>query len=1488
MTAARRSARVNVKVLLILIASVALLAVAAIVGSFVRNNVVASNALAAGEAALERRDWAEACKQLRRYLERRPDDLDILEAYAGALMEVRPLDEGSVGKAIGAYRRMFRLDANRTGFYKPLARLYAYTGNFADLAHLARTRLDRERGEPEATLWLVSALVGQRNLKQAQAALIELIEALEQRTSKPSQYIDACLYLSRLGPREDSLGWIDKAVGENSASALLRRAMFHRTEAESALAILSDAARAEHLRKHQEDLERATALGSDDPRLHLALSQEWMQIDETERAGTALAAVEQVDPAALKEYFINPGDWQVLKFLVTAELGLRTGQVARAIALGDEILGAATNPGRQLGILPWTIKLSAAAGDLEAARRQLSDYRDLLEKTRAMPASFEPLAVLEALVAQAAEQPFQVIDKLEPLVGGERSSATVLRLLARAYVETRQDRRAVQTLLQYLRLQPRDERASMQLLREYIRIGDWNTAIQFVDRADQQWAGRIEVELLKREAELRHTTSRPRQQVDDAELARLARLAERLAELREENPQRVEIRVLLAALARFQSDWRTAEDELQRAIQECKKTLPAELMLARLYLQTDRPDEAAATCRAACERNPTDATPWLALVEVLEFVGRLEEARDALVTGRDRMEKELQKRRTSIRLALFDLRHDQRRQGMTLLLKLVEDQDYHADVNTRDLMLSLLGDDPADHPLIEEPVAQGLIDGLKETQGRSGLLWRRHQAALAMRRPDWRAKQREIDELLQYCIDADPGWPEPVLSMGKLYGRLRKSEQTESLYRRTLKINPGAFDVAARLLSLLERQNRFSAAKAVLEEYPNVGPARRAMTYVLTGDWGKAIEQLELKIAGDPKDWRSRLLLARLVYGVNAAEAETAYQYLDEALEVAPDSLPVSVVRAAIKRAENKVEEARAILDEEVARSERARQARDDEKTRRRSFSAYYVRGVFRMGLDEQAPAETDFVRLTELESNGEGHLLLGDYFRETSRPNDGVAAWERGLALHEHPFMKRKLMRALLQRDGDGDRPRAVEMLADLEKVSRSGPQEEVGDPELLWIRAVLTLAEETPEARVKTEHLLTRVVRVEPSFAEAHLGLVQFAMERGDFAEARDRALVAQGQNPGNRRIQLVLAEAEFAFGNRRVALNLVEAAVKRDATDRTACVIFSEFALQMDERQPLEQARTRLEAAIQAHPKDAELVLTYARVLESVGQSDRAVEELEAFRQEHSQEIDGDYRLELAQFLLRNGDPAKSSALIDEVDRLNPGSVNVLRARVVWHAEQDRLDEIATLMEGYEPSDRTEAEIALIAARALASAKSAALIERALQLFELVTVTAPKLTEAHLGLALLSYKTGDTPRAVAIYRDVLKAAPQNTQALNDLAWVLAEARQEYAEALELADRGLLIAPNDIHLLDTRAEILSNLPGRLEDARDDLKKCANLSDGLSSHAKALFRLARVCARLAEHSEAKGYMNQALRIDPGRAQFSEEESRAIDEILRR
>jgi len=68
----------------------------------------------------------------------------------------------------------------------------------------------------------------------------------------------------------------------------------------------------------------------------------------------------------------------------------------------------------------------------------------------------------------------------------------------------------------------------------------------------------------------------------------------------------------------------------------------------------------------------------------------------------------------------------------------------------------------------------------------------------------------------------------------------------------------------------------------------------------------------------------------------------------------------------------------------------------------------------------------------------------------------------------------------------------------------------------------------------------------------------------------------------------------------------------------------------------------------------------------------------------------------------------------------------------------------------------------------------------------------------------------------RAEKIYQELLEQYPNEIQILNDLAWILQEHYHRYAAALELANRGLRLEPDELHLLDTRGTFLSNLPDK------------------------------------------------------------------------
>ena len=92
----------------------------------------------------------------------------------------------------------------------------------------------------------------------------------------------------------------------------------------------------------------------------------------------------------------------------------------------------------------------------------------------------------------------------------------------------------------------------------------------------------------------------------------------------------------------------------------------------------------------------------------------------------------------------------------------------------------------------------------------------------------------------------------------------------------------------------------------------------------------------------------------------------------------------------------------------------------------------------------------------------------------------------------------------------------------------------------------------------------------------------------------------------------------------------------------------------------------------------------------------------------------------------------------------------------------------------------------------------------------------------------------------------------------------------------------------PSDIHLLDTRATILANLPNRLADARSDFVLLAErLPAKTREKAQAFLRLGRLCVKLDDPAQAKQYLQNALEIDRETPVFTADERLEITKIIR-
>ncbi len=1472
-----RYAKVNVKLIVILVLVAGALAISLVGARQTRRSILSERALKAGEMAFGEEDWPAAVQNYRKHLSRNPDNLEILRKYAEACLSVRPLDAVGIRGAISAYRRVIQLDPGDRTAYEKLALLYGGVGNFPELVSIARARLEHDPNDREATLWLAGALIGLDRRTEAQQTLQTFIEDLETRPEKHAEFVQACVQMAQLvssetpslpvttdGGTESSgpqtpLEWLDKAVAyaPDSVEALAYRARLRRAMA-GAVGTSEDE-RSTLLELARKDLEATDSLSSEDPRIRLFLGAEWMAYGELERATAQMQAINALPQEKLKDDFLDINDWTVARFRFASELAARKGALAEAAALADEVLASLTEKGRRAQVFPLVIPHYVAAGKVAEARQSLDEYRDLLSDREQSAQSVRTLAGLQALVAGAENKPYAVIDALEPIVGNEPAGSRLWRLLAEAYDRTGQAGRAVKALEQYRRLSSQDPQMMRELARQYSKLGDWQKAFETATFAESLAPEDLVVKLLRIGASINLAMGQP----DRAGAGDIETLSAELTALSQVYPDEVGIRMLRAGIADHLGQPDEAENQLKLAVEQCREPLKAEMQLARYYLTAERTTEAVSVYETACKQHPEAADPWISLADVHAANANYDSARSCLKQGLNAVTEGAAKRSISIRLALLELVYGDPTAGISLLKELAA-QDSR-EIQARSLLLRIreVQEDPA--------AAQRLIGELRQAEGETGVWWRVHQASLWLSSDDWASHQAETAEMLLYCIEADPTWPAPILLLAGLYEKLGDLAGVEDTYRRGLLGNPSATGIATRLLALLEGQGRFSDAGKVLDQIrvsPQVASTWQVRMALGAGDYSRAIDELKLRASDDEQDARARIELGRLVYQ-QTKDADQALGYLKGAEAVDSSSPTLAAVKASILRAEGKTAQALQVLDDYV--------------TDHNDFSAYRMRAAYYAEEGELDQAEQDYKKLiTFTESGAVGYGLLGDFYARMVGLDQGIATIEEGLqAYPENLGLKRMLMRLLFARARAQDRERALKILSELEEQL---PQ----DTELVMVRAAEMLKGPATQSFAGIKAKLENVVKRQPTSVRAHLALIGIAMRQGEYQAACDYAVGALEANSNDPALLSARSRAELTLGYISMAVKLAHEALGEDPNNMEAVSVIADAALNGREGDLLEEARTLLDSALTRYPANNRLQVTRARVLAVLGLPEAAIPQLEAYCRTPEGQGSIPAFVTLADLHRLAGDAERALQCIEQAEQLGPNNQAVVHARFLWLGSQDRFEELVGISSKYLSAVEQDPTRLIAAGSMLLSLDSMDLKKEGMRLFEQAATLAPASLGARLGLASSSYQTGDIQRAEKVYREVLEQHPDNIRVLNDLAWILQQHRQQYAEALELADRGLRLAPDDPHLLDTRGTILSNMPDRLADARSDFEVLVRLSSAdRPQQAKALLQLGRVYAKLGDLPQARQCLKDALDIDRELDVFTPGERSEVSEIIK-
>ncbi|MBN1805950.1 MAG: tetratricopeptide repeat protein [Sedimentisphaerales bacterium] len=1473
----KRCAKINVKVLIILIIITVALGASLFAARHIRRSILSKIALEAGLEAYENENWQEAYENFMEYLGRNPNDIEILKKYATAGLSLQPLPLTTIGRVIASYRLIIRLNPQEESAYEKLAMLYPATGNYEELAYIANKRLEENPKDKKAPLWLAEALIQQNKIEEAENILKNFIDEFDKTSpNKQIEYIRACIQLSKVTvtlnvnapeqtknqARTKALEYLNNAVkyDPNSAEALAYRVAFYRET--SHIPGTSTENRQEFVRLARKDLEAADTVGTKDPRVLLLLAGEWIGQGNLEQAAAKLNAAESLPKEKIKEVFLDLNNWNIAKYLMASEIAIRRGAKTECASLADEALATLKENRNRIKILPSAILLYVTAEKVSDAKKCIDELVELINTQKGQIDSTQSLAYLKALVAKAEGDWYVVIDTLQPTVMSDAMRPELWQLLAEAFSRTDQPRRAVSALIQYLRFRPQDRSMRQQLAKEYLKLQDWSNVLKTARLAESLNPTEIILKLLRIEANINIIAAQ-----QEKTLAKRQALADEINELdklREKHPQNVDIRILQAMISIYLEDPNTAERELKLAIDECEDSLRAEMQLSRFYYQNKRIDEAISTCKSACENHSEIAEPWLFLSSIYIAIKDYDSARSYFKQGMDNVVGKWEKRSILMSHALLELTYGDRASGINFLTQIAL-QDKR-EIRARILLLET-------REIQENKTkAQELIDELHKAEGESGLMWRLYQANMWLSSDEWRSKQQDIEGHLQRCIDSDPGWSKPSLVLAAMYEKLQDATTAENIYRQALTRNPFATDIVDKLVTLLEKQGRFSDAEKILQQNeinPKFSSARGTLLLLRAGEFSKAIDELKLRISNNAQDANSRILLARLIYWQDK-NVDQAMAYLNEAEAISSGSIAITAARVSILRAEGKTEEAQQLLNNYVANSD--------------VFGAYMMRAAYLANEGEFELAEQDYRKLTTFAEQGAiGYELLSNFYGKNQNIDKAVETLEEGLnAYPENLRLKRRLMKTLFLPGPTQNKQKALEILAALEKQT---PQ----DPELMKYRALEILEKPTPQSLETARKKLENVIQIEPTAIDAHLVLIGIAMQEQDYNTARDYAIRAIGSNPDNLSLLAARSRAELALGNTSLAMELARLVIQKDQNNIEARDVFVTAALASNNRRYLEEADKLLESAIVNDPKNEQLLLSRSRILLAMGSPQNVIPELEAYCQTKEGSSSLNAIIRLVDLYRISNDMERAKQWIIQAEKIAPGDQFVIHARFLWLVAQNSFDELIGISSEYLTAKNKDPKTLLGAASILVGLNSTELKKEGLKLYEHASKISPELITERSNVASILYQKGDPEQAENIYRELLEKYPNNIRILNDLAWILQEHYRRYNVALDLANKALSISPDDINLLDTRGTILSNMPDRLQEAKNDFLKLVELSfSNTPQQAKALLQLGRICIKLNDIDNAKQYLNKAIQINRNIDVeiFTPEEQQEINDIL--
>ena len=1058
---------------------------------------------------------------------------------------------------------------------------------------------------------------------------------------------------------------------------------------------------------------------------------------------------------------------------------------------------------KELSSQPWDFM--PLATELFVLSGKLEDANDCISKLHAMDVGPATVAFLRGLVAAEQGQLSQAVKHWRQSMESGNKSPRIQLALASAWARLGNTQSAIQQLRSVVSESPDYFEGRLALAKLLVRTGNWTEALDQAAAAMRLSPEDADASLLHIHAQIQliRTSPSERGQVD---IRTWRDMRKRLSGLEESGEATDKVKRMQFQLAMQQEKLADAE----KLLAQLKQTGLAQTEVARaeaeLLAAQGKEDLAILKLYAAIEDLPDDVELVNYVAILLDRQGDREKCEKIVKEALARVTDPVAQRRLGLLIARFYVSWEQKEKAYPVLVALAQKLPGDIPIKRWLLLCEQTMEDPED--------AQRVVDEIKSLEGESGWQWRYEQARVWFAAEDFKDNYARTVSLLQENLAANPDDQASRVFLARSYEKAGALQLAISTYLEALNRTPDDLRVIIPAVAALYGAKEYGQAEQILNRVSRQKLSHPLLSelalqdHLRRGELDSASVVLQDILSNDPNNQNAYLSLALLKMQQN--DFEESAELLNTLKEQDPNSLAVAAAQIQLSVRQGNPTEAMRLSDQAVDNLGNA--------------FAYILRARTHATSGRAEKAWEDLEHAASIEAdNVDVWIARSDFNRAAGRQVEAIADIRRARSLvpDDLDIQKRAILLFLASRE-NGIQGEGKSLL---EEALESNPE----DVTLRLYKARSMLIEGTAPAIESAEQILREIADDRPETSQAWVLLGEIAIKQGQADKAMNAALGGLAYRPTDKTLLLLKARAEAARSP-VLAVPTLESLHNMDMNDVGAAML---------------------------------LANTYMKV----GESKKALTLLKRQLTTSNASNRRRYQIALAVATYKNGNRQRAENEFDSLLSAEPNDPTPL-LELVQLLKDDRLwSSVNQKVLNWRREHLEDTDTAVAIARGLQSVGDAQAKKVAEDILRTILRDDSGCTQAMAALAILLQTTARTSESAILYERLLGLEPDNVIAINNLAWIMSEEQGKHQEALELAQRGLKIAPDYFDLVDTRGVVYYRL-GEFEKAAEDFSRCISSGPNTTPASVATrFYLARALTELGEKGQAITHLKQALEL---------------------